>query len=320
MTGPLWAAVARAPPVLPADGEVLDGAISADASGVAFLSTATNLGTDNPGGLAHVYQREFLFPNTPAPPPDLGSGDHGAHGGDGHGEGHAAGDMHGGHAGGAHFSLRVGKAGSDRLIGTTSHDKLCGLGGDDSIRTQAGPDVAYGDMCGNASPPENDGASIASISAAPPPNGAVGNDTLVGGTGNDQLYGGWGNDRLVGGSGRRRALRRSRPRPSGRRPRRQHLPRRTRQGLGECPERHRGHGGLRRRPRHRARRPDRLRQGLREGGAPGQGQARREQARPVAAAAPSAQAAATRATRARAKRSSSAAPRATSSRPRVGHH
>jgi hypothetical protein len=56
---------------VPADGELLDGAISADASGVAFLSTATNLGIDNPGGVAHVYEREFLFPNTPAPPPDL---------------------------------------------------------------------------------------------------------------------------------------------------------------------------------------------------------------------------------------------------------
>lgn len=184
----------------PADGEVLDGAISADGSGVAFLSTATNLGTDNPGGLALLYEREFLFPNTPAPPPDLGSNDHGAHGEDGHG-GHAADDAHGAHAGGAHFSLRFGNAGSDRLFGTPSHDKICGLAGDDTIHLGGGPDVAYGDMCGNASPPESDSTSIASISAAPPPNGAAGKDNLVGGTGNDQLYGGWGNDRVVGGSG-----------------------------------------------------------------------------------------------------------------------
>jgi Tol biopolymer transport system component len=184
-----------------ADGQVLDAAISSDSSTVAFLSTAGNLGFANPGGLSQVYAREFFFEALPPPPPETGGG-HG-HGDDGHGDGHTAGDGHSaGHgAGSAHFSLRLGAAGSDRLFGTPGHDKLCGLGGDDTIHLAGGPDVAYGDMCGNASPPVDDGTAIASISAAPPPNGAKGNDDLVGGTGKDQLYGGWGNDRLVGGSG-----------------------------------------------------------------------------------------------------------------------
>jgi Ca2+-binding RTX toxin-like protein len=185
-----------------ADGGVLDAAISSDSSTVAFLSTAGNLGFANPGGVAQVYAREFFFEALPPPPPETGGG-HG-HGDDGHGDGgHMTGDGHSaGHAsGGAHFSMRVGAAGSDRLFGTPGHNKLCGLGGDDTIHLAGGPDVAYGDMCGAASPPAEDRTPIASISAAPPPNGAKGNDDLVGGTGNDQLYGGWGNDRVVGGSG-----------------------------------------------------------------------------------------------------------------------
>jgi Ca2+-binding RTX toxin-like protein len=184
------------------DGETLDAAISTDSASVVFVSTSTNLGVDNPSTMGQVYERQFFFPAIAPPPPDLGSNDHSGHEGHTAEEhaGHTAAE-HSGHAAGAHFSVRIGKAGSDRLIGTPSHDKICGLGGDDTIRLEAGPDVAYGDMCGGASPPLDDTTAIASISASPPPNGAVGNDTLSGGTGNDQLYGGWGNDRLVGGSG-----------------------------------------------------------------------------------------------------------------------
>jgi Ca2+-binding RTX toxin-like protein len=184
-----------------ADGEVTDAVISSDSSGAAFVSSATNLGADNPGGLAQVFEREFFFPAVAPPPPDLGSNDHSAH--DGHTadhEGHTAAD-HSGHADGVHFAIRIGKPGDDRIIGTASHDKICGLAGNDVIRLEGGPDVAYGDMCGAATPPVVDSTAVASISASPPPDGPVGNDTLVGGTGTDQLYGGWGNDRLIGGSG-----------------------------------------------------------------------------------------------------------------------
>jgi len=182
------------------DGETLDAAISSDSSAVAFISTATNLGADNPARIAQVFEREFFFPSIPPPPPDLGSNDHSGHSADEH-AGHTAAEHSGHAAGGAHFSLRLGDPASDRLLGTAFHDKICGLGGDDTIRLEGGPDVAYGDMCGGASPPLDDSTAIATISAAPPPNGASGNDDIAGGTGNDQLYGGWGNDRLVGGSG-----------------------------------------------------------------------------------------------------------------------
>jgi Tol biopolymer transport system component len=182
------------------DGETLDAAISSDSSAVAFVSTATNLGAENASRVGQVFEREFFFPAIAPPPPDLGSNDHSGHSAEEH-AGHTTAEHAGHTAGGVHFSLRLGNPGSDRLLGTPSHDKICGLGGDDTIRLEAGPDVAYGDMCGGASPPLDDSTAIATISAAPPPNGASGNDNIAGGTGNDQLYGGWGNDRLVGGSG-----------------------------------------------------------------------------------------------------------------------
>ena len=77
----------------PADGSASDVAIAYDATTTAFLSTASNLGVENPDGLAQVYARESLFRAPPPPPPDLGSGDH--HGGGGGGHGHDAGAAHG---------------------------------------------------------------------------------------------------------------------------------------------------------------------------------------------------------------------------------
>jgi Tol biopolymer transport system component len=184
-----------------ADGDVRDAVLSTDATALGFVSTATNLGIDNPGGLPLVFSREFHFAAHPPPPPDLGSNDHSAH--EGHGADHT-GHTAGGtsvQATGPQYTLRMGQPGKDRITGTQRDDKVCGLGGNDVIHLEGGADVAYGDMCGAAIPPVDDTAAIAGLRAAPPPGGASGNDSLIGGTGNDQLYGGWGNDRLVGGSG-----------------------------------------------------------------------------------------------------------------------
>ena len=95
--------------------------------------------------------------------------------------------------------------------------------------------------------------------------GGAGPDVLRGGLGNDSLRGNGGNDRLYGGSGNDRLLRERRQRPARGRQGSGHPRRRHRQGHDPRPRQGDRHDPLRRRPRHRHRRPKRQgRQGLRD--------------------------------------------------------
>jgi Ca2+-binding RTX toxin-like protein len=189
-------------------------AMSRGADFVAFASDADNLSDADDDSVTNVFQRQFPFVPTPASvPPDLGSGDHSAHGGGdhtgtdhgaaGHDASHTAAG-HDGHSGPNHFALILGSLRGDRIFGTATHDKACGGMGNDVISLGAGSDVGYGGECGPLSPPVKDSAAWwrASGLEGDPPARADGNDRLTGGKGEDALYGGGGNDRVVGGSGR----------------------------------------------------------------------------------------------------------------------